>query len=288
MLKKVIFTLILICLMIFLPLSRIIRIFIAITQSSLFMLFCKFITSTYVSGILCSIISVVLIYKWQVWYSKRKIKQDFRCNECIQDIYDGIEYVNEFSSSIPGRIEVSDDCDFQTVRKENAQNNINFYFEKRVKIQFANDFLSSKTNDLLIDSLQSCFFINLNFRLLGIINNVKNRLPNLRKEFPKIKMEAEKYEKKSENLDIIQFGEKLETYFVDLKLMAVYWQDLLDYLDYDPTFIRSFMETYNKKYDFLEEMKLTEEMRYKHIYEISQEVKKELRKEKVKKFFRVK
>lgn len=45
----------------------------------------KIVGNTYFSGMACSIISVVIIYKWQVWYSKRKLKQDFRCNECIQD-----------------------------------------------------------------------------------------------------------------------------------------------------------------------------------------------------------
>ena len=52
------------------------------------------VRNTYFSGMACSIISVVVIYKWQVWYSKRKLKQDFRCNECIQDIYSGIEIVS--------------------------------------------------------------------------------------------------------------------------------------------------------------------------------------------------
>ena len=39
----------------------------------------------------CSIISVVVIYFFQVQYSKRKLKKDLRCNEIIQDVYDGIE-----------------------------------------------------------------------------------------------------------------------------------------------------------------------------------------------------
>lgn len=34
------------------------------------------VRNTYFSGMACSIISVVVIYKWQVWYSKRKLKQE--------------------------------------------------------------------------------------------------------------------------------------------------------------------------------------------------------------------
>lgn len=33
--------------------------------------------------------------------------------------------------------------------------------------------LSYENNDLLIDSVQSCFLINLNFKLLSIVNNIK-------------------------------------------------------------------------------------------------------------------
>ena len=32
----------------------------------------KMVDNTYFSGVVCSIISVVIIYKWQVWYSKRR------------------------------------------------------------------------------------------------------------------------------------------------------------------------------------------------------------------------
>lgn len=32
----------------------------------------KMVDNTYFSGMACSIISVVVIYKWQVWYSKRR------------------------------------------------------------------------------------------------------------------------------------------------------------------------------------------------------------------------
>ena len=54
--------------------------------------------------------------------------------------------------------------------------------------------LSYENNDLLIDSVQSCFLINLNFKLLSIVNNIKNRLPNLRKNYPEIKELYKKYE----------------------------------------------------------------------------------------------
>ena len=76
-------------------------VFTAIVDLPFFPMVEKLVTNTYFSGVACSIIAVVIIYKWQVWYSKRKIKQDFRCNECIKDIYDGIEAVNKYAPLVP-------------------------------------------------------------------------------------------------------------------------------------------------------------------------------------------
>lgn len=71
-------------------------VFTAIVGLPFFPLVEKIVTNTYFSGVACSIIAVIIIYKWQVLYSKRKLKQDFRCNECIEGIYDGIEAVRKY------------------------------------------------------------------------------------------------------------------------------------------------------------------------------------------------
>jgi hypothetical protein len=36
-----------------------------------------------------------------VWYSKKKLQQDFRCNEYIENIYHGIERVSGYAPLIP-------------------------------------------------------------------------------------------------------------------------------------------------------------------------------------------
>ena len=55
---------------------------------------------------------------------------------------------------------------------------------------------------------------------------------------------------------MIQLGEKLATYFTDVRFMASYWEELFDYLEYDPTFIKLFVKTYNTRYKFEEDTKL--------------------------------
>ena len=65
-----------------------------------------------------------------------------------------------------------------------------FYKEYEVDFEMMAYSLSCENNDILIESLQSCFFLNLNFKLLNIVNNIKNRLPNIRNAIQKSKRYA--------------------------------------------------------------------------------------------------
>lgn len=101
----------------------------------------------------CSTTAVGIIYKWQVWYSKKKLKQDFRCNECIENIYHGIERVSGYAPLIPEKEEGNEDGDYVELCKKNAQKYVDFYRKHKGDIYLANQALSYKGNDLLIDSI---------------------------------------------------------------------------------------------------------------------------------------
>ena len=45
--------------------------------------------------IVCTILTAAALYIIQIKYSKHKLKSDFRCNEIIHDVYDGIERTHE-------------------------------------------------------------------------------------------------------------------------------------------------------------------------------------------------
>lgn len=229
------------------------------------------VRNTYFSGVVCSIISVAIIYKWQVWYSKRKLRQDFRCNECIQDIYSGIEIVSNYASSIP--------------EKKNAQEYVEFYQKNKSYIHDANSMLSSEGNNLLVESIQSCFFINLNFKLLEILNNVKNRLPNLRNKYPEIEELENKYKETADEEIMLRLGEKLALYFVDARFMADYWKELLDYLEYDPTFVKLFVETYNTRYKIKDDVKSPVLVRNSHMIEVKRAVRRAILRDKFSDFW---
>lgn len=261
-------------------------VFTAIADLSFFSLVEKIVANTYFSGVACSIIAVVIIYKWQEWYSKRKLKQDFRCNECIEGIYGGIEAVNKYVALVPEKEKGYEGCDYAELHKKNAKKYIDFYREHKGDIHIANLALSYKGNDLLIDSIQACFFINLNFKLLEILNHVKNRLPNLRNKYPEIEELAKEYEESAGEDIMIQLGEKLNSYFVDARFMADYWQKLLDYLEYDPTIVKLFVKTYNARYKFEDDIKLPVTVRNSQAIDVEREVKKAILRYKIRNFWK--
>ena len=286
MYRKVILSLTLLSLIVLLLIAWKVGVFTAIAGLSFFPLIEKIAANTYFSGVICSIIAVVIIYKWQMWYSKRKLKQDFRCNECIEGIYDGIEAVSKYAPLIPERKRENANNDYTERRKENAQKYVDFYQEHKGDIRLANLALSYKGNDLLIDSIQSCFFINLNFKLLEILNNVKNRLPNLRNKYPEIEELERKYKETLSEELMIQLGEKLASYFVDARFMAVYWKKLFDYLEYDPTFIKMVVKTYNARYKFEEDITLPVTVRNSQMLKVKREVKKAILRDKFGNFWK--
>lgn len=286
MYRKVMFSMTLVCLILLSLIAWKVGVFTAIANTAVFPLIKKIINNAYFSGVSCSIITVVIIYKWQVWYSKRKLKQDFRCNECIEEIYDGIEAFCKYSSLVPEKERGTDGCDYAELRKKNAKKYVDFYIEHKSEIHLANLSLSYEGNDLLIESIQSCFFINLNFKLLRILNNVKNRLPNLRNKYPDIEKLEKQYAENADEKVMIRLGELLNIYFIDVRIMAGYWKELLDYLEYDPTFIKLFIKTYNTRYKIEEDIKLPVEVTNSHMIEVRREVRKAILRYKIVNFWK--
>ena len=66
----------------------------------------------------------------------------------------------------------------------------------------------------------------------------------------------------------------LQSYFVDLRFMAIYWNELLDYLGYDPTYNKMYIDIYNRNYDLIEDINLPTEVRYARYKKVDREVKK--------------
>ncbi len=273
------------CLILLIVIAIKVGAFIDFSVSTIFGIIESIVKNTYFSGIMCSALAVVIIYVIQVRYSKHMLKKDFRCNEIIEGIYNGIENYCSIMGKIPQTTDRKPNEDFIEKRKQDSMMFYQFYKENNVDIDLISLSFSYKNNDILIESIQSCFFINLNFKLLDIINNIKNRLPNLRDGYPEIKKAYEKYESDNDEKALIDLGNKLSDYFIDLRFMAIYWKMFLDYLNYDPTYIKLFVQTYNSKYDIVEDIKQPKEVLVAKNKEIHKEVKKAMRLYKIKHFW---
>ena len=200
----------------------------------------SFFKNDYVVNIVCTILTAAALYIIQIKYSKHKLKSDFRCNEIIHDVYDGIERTHELikeSKELSNEIEELEkdpNMDFNVYRKEEALKYLAFYKKHKGDFKICNIALTYPNNWILIDSVQTVFFINLNFKLLNIVNNIKNRRPNLEDEYPKIESLFTLYEENGDDKVLIQLGHEIHRFLVDIDFMSKYWFSLLDYLGYDP------------------------------------------------------
>jgi membrane protein insertase Oxa1/YidC/SpoIIIJ len=87
--RQVMFVMSSICLILLITIAVKIGVFSELTSCVWIESILSVINNSYFSGVLCSIIAVIVIYFFQVQYSKRMLKKDVRCNEIIQDVYDG-------------------------------------------------------------------------------------------------------------------------------------------------------------------------------------------------------
>jgi hypothetical protein len=214
----------------------------------------SFFKNEYVVNIICTILTAIALYVFQIKYSKHKLKNDFRCNEIIHDVYDGIERTiklvkdSKYISDEVKELRKDEKIDFDTRRKSEAEKYLSFYKNHIAEFKICNIALTYHNNWILIDSVQTVFFINLNFKLLNIVNNIKNRRPNLERVFPEIEKLYEKYKEDNDDYTLIELGNEIRRFLVDIDFMAKYWFALLDYLGYDPMPVKLYMELFKKEY----------------------------------------
>lgn len=217
------------------------------------------VANDYFINIFCSVLSIVVLYIIQLKYCKVKLKQDFRCNEIIHDLYDGIERTYKLVESSKSTTEEINakkekkDLSFDDFRKFEAEKYLDFYKKHKAEIDICNISLTYRNSNILIESVQTVFFINLNFKLLNIVNNIKNRKPNLDEEYPKIKKLYEEYNKEPNDKILLDIGHEIHRYLVDADFMAKYWYELLNYLGYDPVPLKIYIALFNSKYPTNEE-----------------------------------
>ena len=256
----------------------------------------NFFQNDYVINISCTIITAIALYIIQIHYCKRKLRNDFRCNEIIRDVFDGIERTLKLTNEAKSineeveKLKENSSLDFNTRYKKEAQLYIDFYSDNEFDFRLSNNMIMYHNNWILIDSVQTVFFININFKLLNIVNNIKNRKPNLEKAYPKIQEMYEAYKENSDDASIRILGDKIKYFLLDIEFMAKYWYSLLNYLGYDPipskmqlTIFKTMFKTDEEQDNFF---RLPISEQNKTYRKIQKMVKKEYFKYKIKNFFK--
>ena len=157
------------------------------------------------------------------------------------------------AQKLNAELEPLEQLTFLERQKPVAQKYVEFYSNHEHNFYLSNLSFTYHNNDILIDSINTVFFINLNFKLLNIINNIKNRKPNLVKKYPSIESLYEQYKKEKSDDILIKLGCEIEHYLTDLKFMAQYWLALLNYLGYDPMPTKLYIEIFKQLYPTTED-----------------------------------
>lgn len=211
----------------------------------------KVFYNDYVVNILCTIITAAVLYFLQIKYSKYKLRQDFRCNEIMKDLYEGIKCAHNIKTEAKKIVfDYSDNLDYHEITILKSKKYYEFYVENKNDFHLSHLIFTYPNNDILIDSIQSVFFINLNFKLLNIVNNIKNRKPNLEREYPKIESLFEKYKNEQQENDLISLGFEIKNYITDVGFMGQYCFELLNYLGYDQVIIQIYRKVINSMYPY--------------------------------------
>lgn len=206
-----------------------------------------FFNDGYVANIICSVLSLLLVYYCQLAYCKFRLKRDFRFNEALTDLYSANSDAKKLLS------------------KWNKTDSLKFYRENKSTIKLIHDEYLYPNNSIVWDSINTVFFLNINFKLLGIVNNIKNRLPTMDRLWQDVSQEDESITDRT--VDLL---------FMDIEFLSEYCDDLFDYFNFD-------LSLQQKTAEYipmgpLEFMKLSHKQQIKLMMQARRKAKKELRK----------
>ncbi len=207
-----------------------------------------FINNKYVCGVICSIFAIIIVFIVQNIYSKKRIVNDFRCDEVLWVVNYA---VNKFCV-------LYEECD-DFVDKNQKSLRVKIYKDNDYDVMEVYKMITFYNNDILIDTVRTYLFSNLDFELLSLVNHIKNRRPTLMKSSKKLKDHSD---------------ESIDSFIYELNCMVKYWYELIDYLGYSNKKQNAIMNLYRERYPIYEEIDLPVKERKKHYKEIVIEYRK--------------
>lgn len=194
----------------------------------------------YVSGIICSIIGVFIVVWWQVTYSKVKLKENKRTRESLKHLSIGMSKFEELREEYTY---IQDNG-----LKDAIKDRRSFFKkseEKKEDLDYLNSELAGGKRDILIDSIETCFFLNLNFDVLEVVNDLKYNLELVRENKLK-KDEIEKLINCNHHTEEYRLLKQWSVYTVrylgGLKRLYESWNKLFGYLEIESKYYLKFEE----------------------------------------------
>ncbi len=205
------------------------------------------VRNQYVSGILCSIFAIMIVFVVQNSFSKRKINEDLICNEALGNMNLAINMYNELLEMHNTNEEQKRECEKRV------------YLDNKIRIKTIFELITYHDSQILIDSLKIYLFSNLDFELLSIINHIKNVQPELEKTW--------------ENIDDNR-EESICRFMLELRYMVHCCDELLSYLGYRNERHEEIMKIYKERYSVEDEISLPAKERQAHYKESIREYRK--------------
>lgn len=196
--------------------------------------------NTYVSGIICSIIGVFIVVWWQVTYSKVKLKENKRTRESLKHLSIGMSKFEELQEEYTY---------IQDNGLKDAIKDRRLFFkkseEKKEDLDYLNSELADKKRDILIESVETCFFLNLNFDVLEVVYDLKYNLEVVRENKLK-KDEIEKLINCNHHTEEYRLLKQWSVYTVrylgGLNRLYESWNKLFGYLEIESKYYLKFEE----------------------------------------------
>lgn len=212
-------------------------------------------SNSFFIGIASSIFGIIILYIINNYYCKYMIKKDVRCNEIMENL-------SIMSFILADHIFKNRQLFNDDVKIDIFSDNISEFMSSTYKlIEFNATSLASDNNLILIQSLETSFLTNINFKLLNIINNIKNRYPNINKDLNSISKNFNKWKKQQDNNSLNDLIRELWHFKVDVFFLIKYWLTLLDYLKFD--YINKWENDDHKKYTKKQYIEI-----YKYLFEL--------------------
>ena len=182
-----------------------------------------------IMNILCNFIAVYILSRIKNELSKIKIREDNVCKSYLDNIHKGIENFEYIKTIMPK------DTDWKNL---NYEKEIKFYQDSSLNYFVFCYTLNDDDTEVLLDNIKNTFFLDLNFKLMSVINkinvykySIKKKYDNWERVRKKFAIMEDEFSEMSER-EQYQLLYDYHSILTDTRHLINGWKDLFKYLGY--------------------------------------------------------